>query len=354
MKIETDGMAALTAGAERQLFYERARVAHLAPLWEVLRGLVTREPQTPALPAQWRFADVRPYLLEAAQLIGTAEAERRVLVLENPGLPGESRITRSLYAGLQIVLPGETAPAHRHMAAALRFVIEGHGGRTSVDGETTVMHPGDFIVTPSWAWHEHANVGDEPVIWLDGLDIHLVNLMDTSFREDEHECPPLPRRPNDASWLETGLNLLPIDIDRSRITSPLFNYPYQRTREALDGLSRLRAPHPVHGHKMRYTHPLNGDWAMPTIATWAQCLPAGFDTAPAHSTDGTLLVVVEGRGHSVIGGQRFDWGPKDVLVVPSWCPVSHHAAEESVLFGASDRATQEKLGLWRERHEPSL
>ena len=152
-----------------------------------------------------------------------------------------------------------------------------------------------------------------------------------------------------ASLREAGLNLLPIDYDRRRNTSPIFNYPYEKTREALEGLRSVRAPHPCHGFKMRYINPVNGDWAIPTIATWAQWLPKGFATAPYRSTDGSLFVVVEGQGYSLIGGKRYDWATHDVLVVPSWCDAEHHAEQETVLFGASDRVVQEKLGLWRER-----
>lgn len=333
----------------RQAFYERADRFDLAPLWRVLKGLVTKEPISPAVAAHWRYQDVRPFLLEACRLIGTAEAERRVLMLENPALRGESKITRSMYAGLQIVLPGEIAPPHRHSAAALRFVIEGDGGITSVDGERTRMSPGDFVVTPSWTWHEHTNDGSDPVVWMDGLDVHIVNLLDTSFREDECDYVPRPMRPLGASLAETGLNLLPIDYDRSRHTSPIFNYPYARTREALDGLCRFRDPDPCHGYKMRYVNPVNGDWAIPTISTWIQWFPKGFVSVPYRSTDGTVLVVVEGKGYSIIGGKYIEWTAHDILVVPSWCEAEHHPESDAVLFGASDRVVQEKLGLWRER-----
>jgi len=338
--------------ALRQHFYGRARGENLAPLWVAIGGLVAREPQSPAAPAHWRYAAVRPYLVEAAGLIGTAEAERRVLMLENPRLAGEAKVTRSLYAGLQILLPGETAPPHRHVAAALRLVIEGDGAWTSVNGEKTMMHPGDFVITPSWAWHEHGHDGEGPVVWMDALDVHLVNMMDAGFSEGASAQPAFPIRPPDASRYEAGGNMLPMDAGRTAATSPLFNYPYARARESLAGIARFRPIDPCHGHKLRYANPLNGDWAMATIATWMQLLPAGFATAPYRSTDGTIFAVVEGEGHSVIDGRRFDWGPKDVFVVPAWATATHHARADSYLFGASDRAAQEKLGYWRE-HRPT-
>ena len=333
----------------RNAFYDRARSVDLAPLWRVLNALVAKEPASPAVPALWRYEQVRPFLIEAGALIGTEEAERRVLMLENPGLPAESKVTRSLYAGLQVVMPGEIARAHRHVAAALRLVVEGSGGYTTVDAERTTMSPGDFIVTPSWTWHEHGNDGSGPIIWLDVLDVHVVNLLDCGFRQDHEERPATVARPSGASDAEAALNMLPINYDRTRGTSPIFNYPYARTREALQGIAHFRDPEPAFGFKMRYVNPLNGDWAIPTLATWAQLLPRGFETSPYRSTDGTVFVVIEGSGYSIIGGRRFDWTEHDVFVVPSWCESSHHAAAESVLFGASDRVIQEKLGLWRER-----
>src|SRR5512147_2767193 len=135
---------------ERTAFYQRIGRDSLAPLWEVLGELVPPAPRTPCAPALWRYQAIRPWLLEAGRLITAREAERRVLVLENPGLRGLSSTTHTLYAGLQLILPGEVAPSHRHAQSALRLVLEGNGAYTAVDGERVPMHPGDLIVTPSW------------------------------------------------------------------------------------------------------------------------------------------------------------------------------------------------------------
>jgi gentisate 1,2-dioxygenase len=341
----------LAAEEGRKDFYERAKKANLAPLWRVLHGLVTEKPVTRALPAIWRYQDIRPYLMEACGLIGAAEAERRVMVLENPGLPGQSRITQSLFAGLQIILPGEVAPAHRHTASALRFIVEGRKAFTAVAGERTFMEPGDFVITPSWTWHDHGHEGEGPMVWLDGLDMHLVNLLAASFREDLGGKAHKLERPEGAARAEYGNNLVPVDSEHRSQTSPIFNYPYRRSRESLDTLARTRAPDPWHGHKMKYINPLNGGWAMPTMSTWLQLLPKGFRTAPYRSTDSAVFTVVEGRGRSTIGGETFDWGPHDIFVAPSWMAHAHEAAEEAVLFIYSDRVIQEKLDLWRESRE---
>jgi len=173
--------------AERKDFYTRLKAKSAAPLWEVLSDIVRKDPRTSVQAALWKYDEMRPFIAEAGRLITAEEAERRVLILENPGLQGRSGITQSLYAGLQLIMPGEHAHSHRHTASALRFILEGSGAYTSVDGERLSMKPGDFILTPFWSYHDHGNPGSEPVVWLDGLDIPTVNMFDTSFLERKSE-----------------------------------------------------------------------------------------------------------------------------------------------------------------------
>jgi gentisate 1,2-dioxygenase len=303
---------------------------------------------TPAEPALWKYDAVRPYIERAGTLITAAEAERRVLVLENPGLRGHSSITHSLFAGLQLILPGEVARAHRHAASALRFILEGEGAYTAIEGERTYMRPGDFIITPSWTFHDHGNTTDRPMVWLDGLDVPLVNLLDTSFQErTEAESQMESRQPGD-SLARFGSGLLPVDWKPKTRTSPVFSYPYERTRAALDTMKRERDWDPCHGLKLRFVNPANGDYAMPTIATFMQLLPRDFATSPYRSTDGTVYVCVEGHGMTHVGDRFLTWGPRDIFVMPSWYRHFHRADEEAVLFSFSDRPVQEKLDLWRE------
>jgi gentisate 1,2-dioxygenase len=318
--------------AERQEFYGRLDRQNTAPLWEVLNRLVMPQPQSKAVPAHWHWSDLRPLLLEAGGLITAKEAERRVLVLENPGLRGnpayKSQITQSLYAGIQCVTPGEIAPSHRHVASALRFVIEGEGAYTAVNGQRVRMRPGDFVVTPSWAFHDHGNAGIAPVMWLDGLDIPIVNTFDTSFAEhDPQEAQPLSAAASDAA---------------------AFSYPYEVARPALREMHRSHPLHPCHGIKRQYLDPATGASPMPTIAAFLQLLPRGFHGRASRSTDATVFCVAEGRGESRIGDQTFAWDTHDVFVTPSWTPVSHAAAADAVLFSFSDRPAQQALGLWRE------
>lgn len=332
-------------------FYRRIDRDHLTPLWEVLGKLVPREPASPCVPAHWAYTTLRAHLFEAGRLITAEEAERRVLVLENPRLRGASSITHTLYAGLQLIMPGEIAPSHRHTQSALRFVVEGTGAYTAVDGERTTMHPGDFIVTPSWTFHDHGNPGDTPVVWLDGLDIPMISFFDAGFAERYAEpSQPVTKGEGDA-LARYGANLLPLDYEPRSRTTPLLSYPYRATREALERLRHHGPLDPRHGIKMQYVNPASGGPAMPTIGAFIQLLPRGFRGRGHRSTDGTVYSVVEGSGRTRIGDRSFEWGPKDVFVVPSWSRAEHEATDDAVLFSFSDRPAQKALGLWREELE---
>ena len=333
---------------EREAFYGDIAPLHLAPLWEKLHHLVTPEPVTRCLPYVWHYRDVRPRLMQAGDLITAMEATRRVLILENPGYPGEATITGSLFAGLQLILPGEVAPSHRHTQSALRFIIEGQGAYTAVDGERTTMHPGDFVITPSWTWHDHGNDTKEPVVWLDGLDVQIVKLLSASFAEPGAADAQSVTRPEGDSFARFGNNLLPVDWKPEVKASPVFNYPYARSREALATLAKNGAPDPYHGHKLRYVNPASGEPSMPTIGAFIQLLPAGFASLPYRATDGTVFVCVEGEGETRVGDTILNWRPRDIFVVPGWATHTHRASHEAVLFSFSDRPVQEKLGLWRE------
>ncbi|MDH4189164.1 MAG: gentisate 1,2-dioxygenase [Betaproteobacteria bacterium] len=339
-------------GAARRDLYRRMDSENLAPLWEVLHSLVPPAPQTPCVPALWNYRKVRPFIMEGGELISEKEAVRRVLILENPGLRGQSAVTRSLYAGLQLILPGEIAPSHRHSQSALRFVVEGSGAYTAVEGERTTMHPGDFIITPSWTWHDHGNPGNEPVVWMDGLDVQIVQLFDAQFMENyPEEVQPVFRKEGDA-YNRYGNNLAPLNpVSPFGKTSPIFSYPYARSRETLATLSKNEAADACHGWKMQFVNPLTGGPAMPTIGSFIQLMPKGFTSANYRSTDATVYSVVEGSGRVTIGGKNFDFEPRDSFVVPAWAAVSFATNSESVLFSFSDRPAQQALGLWREKRD---
>ena len=335
------------ANSEYGQFRDEIDGMSLMPLWERVGGL---NPGSACVPKLWPYEQVRPQLLRAADLVTKKEAERRVLVLENPSLRGSTFITNSLFAGLQIIMPGEVAPSHRHTPSALRFIIEGDGAYTTVAGERLPMKPGDFVVTPNWAWHDHGNHGDGPVVWLDGLDTPFARLFGAAFREEyPQDKQPVDQPDGNASNIY-GMNLMPADFQGDGLTTPVLIYPYERTRAALDQLARKGAPHPAHGVRVRYTNPANGKHPFPTMAVYMQLLPPGYAGTTYRSTDGTVFAVHQGRGAVQVGDQTFDIAAHDVFVVPPWQPYSIKADSELVLFSYSDRAGQEALGYWREQH----
>jgi gentisate 1,2-dioxygenase len=338
---------------QRQQLYRDMEPHHLTPLWEVLHALVPPAPNTPCQPALWKYGDVRPFLMRAGEAITAEEAVRRVLVLENPKLRGQSAVTQSLYAGLQLILPGEVAPSHRHTQSALRFIVEGSGAYTAVDGERTTMHPGDFILTPSWTWHDHGSEAEGPVVWLDGLDIPIIRFFDAGFAQNDAAKSQQVTRAEGTSFARYGHNMAPVRHDAPfGAASPIFSYPYARSREALEQLERQAPIDPCDGSKLRYVNPLTGGSPMPTIAAFLQKLPAGFRGQGWRQTDGAVYSVVEGEGEVVIGrGEqqwRFAFGPRDHFVVPSWHTARLSSGAGCVLFSFSDRPVHQALGIHRE------
>jgi gentisate 1,2-dioxygenase len=330
-------------------FYERLAKMNAAPLWESLAELVPVTPKPRCLPVLWSYDEIRPFVMESGKLITAKDAERRVLILANPGLRDSTQVTDSLYAGLQLILPGEVAPTHRHTTSALRFIIEGNGAYTAVEGERTTMRPGDFILTPSWTYHDHGNPSDTPTVWMDGLDIPLVNFFNTGFAEHyPGEVQPVTRTEGDA-LMRYGGHLMPIEYKPPTLATPVFNYPYSRSREILDELYRNGPLHPCHGIKMQYINPATGGYPLPAIGAFIQLLPSGFRGTAHRSTDSTVYCVVEGRGRSQIGEKTFVWKEHDIFVVPSWYSLSHEPQGDAVLFSYSDRPVQKALGIWREQ-----
>jgi gentisate 1,2-dioxygenase len=334
-----------------EAYYRDLERYSAAPLWTVLHQLLTPEPRPRTVPYLWRWSELRPQVYRAGELIDTDEAERRVVMLLNPGLGGACAITSTLYAGLQLILPGEIARSHRHSPAALRFIVEGHGAYTAVDGEKTLMNPGDLVLTPSWTWHDHGNESDEPMIWLDGLDLPLVNYLDATFFENYPDVrQPLPL-PVDGSQRKYAGALLPTYERHLSPSSPLLNYTWERARATLVALAADDAGSPHDGIRLEYVNPRTGGPVMPTMDCHIQLLPAGAETAAHRHSYSVVYHAVEGTGSTLIGDQRFDWEPGDVFCVPSWAPHQHQNASSAApafLFSYSDAPVLRAVGLLRE------
>lgn len=337
-----------TVRAERRHYYDQISQYSMTPLWEVLGRLVPKTP-TPAIePVLWRYAELRKHVIHAGSLISAEEAERRVLILENPGLRGNSSVTQSLYAGLQLIMPGEVAPAHRHTQSALRLVLDGEGAYTAVNGERTTMHRGDFIITPAWTWHDHGNLGNEPVVWLDGLDIPLARFFDTGFAESGEEHSQGVSRLEGDALARYGNNMVPVDFYQvASEPTKVFVYPYVKTRAALMQIAQGEID-AHHGYKQRFVNPATGASPMPTMGAFIQHLPIGFESLSYRSTDATIYVCLEGEGDALVGGQVLRFQESDVFVVPSWNTLQLRAHRDAILFSYSDRPAQQAIGMWRE------
>jgi gentisate 1,2-dioxygenase len=333
--------------AMRQEYYERIAKRGMKPLWTTMASLIPDEPVSRCAPAVWHFDDVKSLVMESGGLITAEEAKRRVLILENPALHGESRVTNTLFAGIQMIMPGEVAPAHRHASSAIRFVLDGKGAYTAVEGEKAFMSPGDFVITANWAPHDHGNTSDKPMLWLDVLDVPAVNFFETSFAED-FDTPTQPTTRHDGDSLSFyGSGVLP-DGTHATNRTPIINYTYARTRPIIERRMLAGDIDKSHGARVRYANPVTGGPVLPTMGANLAMFPKDFRGEPYRSTDGTIFVCAEGQGTTNVDGEVLEWVPNDVFVVPAWKRYAHNTSKQSVLFSISDRPAQEALGLWRE------
>jgi gentisate 1,2-dioxygenase len=330
-------------------FYEDVKRIHGRALWQT-GGTAKKSPTVPYL---WKYRDFRPLLFKAAEIVPMELAERRVLVMANPGILTDWQASNTLLANLQIIKPGEVARSHRHAAAALRLIIEGTGAYTAVDGEKSYMEPGDFVTTPNWTWHDHGNEGTAEMVWLDGLDVPLIQFLEVNFYELYPESKQPLTRPDDLSQrLYGSASLRPTWVRHNAAHSPLLNYKFAPTYAALKSMAERTDGSPFDGISVEYVNPLTGGPALPTMACFAGLLRPGQHTKAHRHTGSTIYHVIKGTGTSVIAGKSFNWEEKDTFVVPSWAFHEHIAAAESVLFSYSDAAMLPALGLYREEPLP--
>lgn len=321
----------------------------VAPLWTVLHSLLPPERTTRVLPHHWKWRELREPLLEAARLVPIEQAERRVLMLCNPGLPGNASATATLYAGFQIILPGEMAPSHHHTAAALRLIVEGEGAYTTVDGVKCVMERGDLIITPPMRWHDHGHEGRDPVIWLDGLDIPLVRSVEANWASAMKPAST-PASDVDSSQDEfTAAGLVPRQSRYEETGYPQVRWPWRQVRAALAALAATaprRAP-----VVLRHVNPRTGAYPLRTMGSEARWLRPGEDGRAERRTGSEVVYVVEGQGESRVGDRVIPWEEGDVLAVPPWHWVEHRnrsSAAPACLFHLNDEPALRALGLWHE------
>lgn len=335
-------------------FHDEIRSVHLGPLWDVIHRIITKEPDTAVEPYLWKWSVVKEQVLRSGELITPERGgERRVIYLQNPGLEKkgiEAATTQTLYVGVQLLLPGEVAPSHRHAQSAVRFIIEGDGAYTAVDGEKIYMEQGDFILTPAWTWHDHGHEGSEPMIWMDGLDSPFIQAINASFFEPyPNKSQPLTR-PSNYSVQRYGNGMLrPLGDRNEGYPSPLAVYLWSHTSTALDNLAAFE-PDPFDGYAVEFINPANGQSADPRIGSVMQKLSPHMHTKAHRHVSSAVYHVVAGSGYTVIDGVRFDWEKGDFLALPAWTWHEHvntSADKEAVLFSINDAPLMELLDLQR-------
>jgi gentisate 1,2-dioxygenase len=334
-------------------YYKELDGYHTGALWTVANKIEPWEPKSQSVPVLWRYAELREKVLRSVDLVTPEKAGRRVIYFNNPGRTDVSAAVGWIYAGLQVMHPGEKATAHRHSASAIRFIMEGTGAYTVVDGHKMTLGRNDFVLTPNGTWHEHA-VEDtgSPCIWQDGLDIPFVNALEANFFEVHPNLTEPVAYPVDdmtKTWGNPGLT--PGGGTWDKGYSPMFKYEWDRTYEALEKYSAASDPSPFDGTLLEYVNPTNNGPVMKPLGASMQRLAPGQVTQAHRHTGSSLYQVAKGAGYSIINGQRFDWSERDIFCVPSWAWHEHGNAsptEDAVLFCLNDLPVIRALGLYRE------
>jgi len=345
-------MHALGTLEELPLDYRQALAAqNLVPLWPSLRSVLP--PGKPALrtrPTQWSYAALRPLLLQAGELTPIERAERRVLVLANPGHGLEKmQASSSIYLGMQLLLPGEWAPAHRHTPNAVRMIVEGEGAYTTVDGEKCPMSRGDLILTPTGLWHEHGHDGTEPVIWLDVLDLPLVYYTETSYavegKVQEVTASRLERR-----YARGGIVPSPVFARDSARSYPMLRYPWAEARAALLDLAATQPG--IDAVQVAYVNPETGTDCQNILGYSALMLRPGETLRLPARSPAMVFHLIEGGADLDIGGSAFTLAPADTCCAPGYTPVTltnRSESEPAFLFVADETPLHKKLGVFETR-----
>lgn len=349
---------AIAHEAELQRLYDDFTAAGMTPLWTQRADLQPAYPQPTAVPAKWAWSTLFPLAERAGRLVPVGRGgERRAIALANPGIASGPYTTATLWTAIQYLGPRETAPAHRHIQAAFRFVVEGEGVWTNVEGDAVAMRRGDLLLTPSWHFHEHHNPTDHPMAWIDGLDIPLIAQLDAGFFEfgaDQLSTTATPDHSyGERLWGHPGVRPL---TDPQRTSSPLMAYRWEHTEAALseqlacerDGVRATVEP----GHAaVRFTNPVSGGDALPTMRTEMHRVAAGVRTRTVRTAGSAVWQAFSGTGKVAVGDEVFELSTGDLFAVPSWAPVSIGAESTLDLFRFSDEPVFQALGLARSSTE---
>lgn len=348
--------------SERDRLAKDAEDLHFIEFWKKRAEIEITQPRKGAVPILWRWSDIEPRLRTAAKIVPIEECERRSLTFVNPGLAPKPYVTGTMIAACSLYNPGEKAPVHRHTPSALRFVLDGDGGFTVVEGEKLSMRRGDLVLTPGGAWHDHGNDGTQAVIWVDILDVPLMESLNVTAFEFEYKEVPnggskpvavpyqtISKGPEYSQRRYSAGGLLPLfDITADRGHSPMYIYRWDVTRAALEGM-RDQQGCPTDGIIFEYVDPTTGRPVIPTLSARAQLLRPDEHTTAVRKSASTVYCVLEGEGYTIVEGQRLDWRRNDIFVVPGWQWHEHvnSSGGDAFLFSATDEPTMVKLGVMR-------
>ena len=351
--------AVMNNAVARETLTQDARALNIVQFWEQRADIELLQPRNRAQPYRWKWTDIEPRLRVAARTVPIEECERRALVFKNPGIPDKPYITNTIFAAYSLYNPGERAPVHRHSPSASRFVLEGDGGFTVVEGEKLPMERGDLIITPHGTWHDHGNDGREAVIWVDVLDVPLVESLNATrfefdYRENgakaaaQSERVPVGHSQN----LYAAGGVLPLFTSHKRSPnehSPMFSYKWRETRKALERMSGYEGS-AADGIIVEYVDPTTGGPVMPTMAFRAQMLRPGQTTSWRRRTASSMYCVLEGSGTVELEKHALDWTRNDVFTVPgsTWARFVNKTRDPVFLYSVTDEPTMRKLGLFRE------
>jgi len=334
-----------------QLYKEMGR-SHLTPLWTDERAIVPSQPVPSAVPWLWKWSQLYEFGLRSSELVALDRGgDRRAMGLSNPGMHGMPYASPTLWAAVQWLNGREVAPAHRHSSEAVRFIIEGHGAYTTVNGDKVYLERGDFVINPAWHWHDHGSDEDVPMIWMDALDLPINNYLGASFFEPASQQSQEITAAVGAVIKKYGVGQMrPAWEAPCRQYTPLSTYKWETTERALNNLAEVDAS-PFDDVALEYINPHTGGPVLNTLTGWVQMLRPGVHTKAHRQVNSAVYHVFEGRGATIIDGVRFDWERGDIFVIPSWRYHEHlneSRNERAILLSVQDTPVMTALGKYRE------
>ena len=341
--------------AALETLYADMQRRHLLPLWTLEADLMPLTPRPKTQAYLWRYAELYDIAERSGRLVPVERGgDRRAIALSNPGLGSKPFATPTLWAAIQWLNGREVAPAHRHTSQAVRFIIDGAGSYSTVEGDKVMLERGDFVLTPQWLWHDHGSDSDERAVWMDGLDIPLTSYLDASFFEAHPDAQQTVSAHLNGSVLKYGVgNLRPAWEERRTQHPPMFTYKWAETLRALENLAQVDAS-PFDDVIMEYINPQTGGPVMHSFTCHIQMLRPGVHTRAHRQVCSSVYHCFEGQGRVIIDGTEFAFKQGDFFVIPTWAAHEFHNAgdERAILFSMHDSPLVKAMYKYREEALP--